>query len=187
MSEQGGAGRYNRSPAGLIVAMAVIVLLVIGLFVIRDVVFGTPQERRPVAVEYRDSVQGLQQNGFDLVYPETLPDGWIVSEVGADLGDEPSYRINLYTDDNEFVGIRQAATDLDDMLAVYVDENTRSADPLIAVGEVASSWEGWSDGGGDHAYSTVIDGESVLVFGGVSAATLAGLVERLGTSEITTR
>lgn len=184
MSEQGGAGRYNRSPAGLIVAMAVIVALVIGLFVLRDLVFGTPEERRPVAVEYRGSVLGLQQNGFDLVYPATLPDGWIVSEVGADLGEEPSYRINLYTDDDKFVGIRQATTDVDEMLELYVDEDTRSAEPLVAVGDVASTWEGWSDGGGDLAFSTVVDGESVLVFGGVSRDALAGLVERLTTQEI---
>lgn len=187
MSEQGGAGRYNRSFNGLVGAMLVIVVLVVGLVVLRNVVFGgQDQERRPVAVDYLSSLQGLQQNGFDPVYPETLPEGWIVTEVGAELSEEPSYRINLFTPEDDFVGIRQETTDLDAMLAEYVDEDTRSEDPLTGVGRVSQTWEGWSDTSGDLAYSAVVNGETVLVFGDVSAVDLAPLVGSLGTTEIAT-
>lgn len=184
MSEQGGAGRYTRSFNGLVGAMVFMVVLVVGAYVFRDLVFGTPDERRPVAVEYLDDVQGLQQAGFDPVYPETLPSGWIVSEVGAELGEAPTFRTNLYTPDDDFVGIRQESTDLEDMLATYVDEETVREDPLVGVGGVVPTWEGWSDAGGDRAYSAVVGGETVLVYGDVSAAELGDLIEALGTTEI---
>ena len=184
MSEQGGAGRYTRSFNGLVGAMLVIVVLVVGLFVFRDLVFGTPQERQPVAVDYLDDVQGLQQAGFDPVYPETLPDGWIVSELGAELGEVPTFRTNLYTSGDDFVGVRQEPSELEDMLVTYLDEQTRSEDALEGVGGVVPTWEGWSDAGGDRAYSAVVGGDTVLVFGNVGAAELRELIELLGTSEI---
>lgn len=186
MSEQGGAGRYTRSFNGLIGAMAFMVVLVVGAFVLRDLVFGTPEERRPVAVEYLDDIQGLQQAGFDPVYPETLPDGWIVSEVSAELGDVATFRINLYTPGNDFVGIRQEPSDLEDLLVSYIDEDTVSEDALVEVNDVDATWEGWSDAGGDLAYSATVGGDTVLVFGNVSAAELRSIVEVLGTTEIAT-
>lgn len=186
MSDQGGA-RYTRSFSGLVGAMVVIVVLVVGLVVLRNVVFGGQgQERRPVAVDYLTLVRSLQLSDFDPVYPETVPDGWIVTEVGADPGTEPSYRLNFYTPDDEFVGIRQEPREVDAMLTDYVDEDTVSEDPLQGVGDVAETWEGWSDTSGDYAYSTVLNGESVLVFGDVTEAELADLVGRLGTTEIAT-
>ncbi len=185
MSEQGGAGRYTRSFNGLVGAMVFLVVLIIGIFVFRDLVFGTPQERRPVAIDYRGDIRGLQQAGYDPVYPSTLPEGWIVTEVGAVLGEAPLFRINLYTDDDDFVGIRQQPSDLEDMLATYVDEDTRSEDALDGAGDVAPQWEGWSDDGGDRAYSTTLGDQTVLVFGSVSATELADLVEVLSTAEVT--
>ncbi len=189
MSEQGGAGRYTRSVNGMVGAMVFIVGLVLLLVLFRTLLSDPPDQSRPPAVDYLDSVQGLQQNGFEIVYPETLPEGWVVTEVGAELGVDQSYRINLYTDGEDFVGIRQQNADgvtLDDMLEEYVDESTRSEDPLVGVGSLASTWDGWSDEGGDRAYSTVVDGATVLVFGTVSVEDLTELVEVLGTTEVST-
>lgn len=189
MSEQGGAGRYTRSFNGMVGAMIFIVALVLLLVLFRALISDPPDEGRPPAVDYLDSVQGLQQNGIDVVYPETLPEGWVVTEVGAELGEEPSYRINLYTPDDEFVGIRQqgaASVELEDLLAEFVDEDTRSEDPLTGVGDLAPTWEGWSDAGGDHAYTAVVGGDSVVVFGAVDADELAELVAGLGTGPVAT-
>lgn len=189
MSEQGGAGRYTRSFNGMAGAMLFLVVIVVGVFVLRDLVFGTPEQPRPAAIDYLGDVQGLQRAGADLVYPESLPTGWIVTEVGAGGTEEPSYRINLYTGEDAFVGIRQESAEgvtLDDMLTRYVDESTSSEEPLESVGALAPTWEGWSDQGGDAAYSAVVDGSIVLVFGSVSAEELAGLVELLDTTEVAT-
>uniref|UniRef100_UPI002B27665A DUF4245 family protein n=1 Tax=Nocardioides sp. TaxID=35761 RepID=UPI002B27665A len=189
MSEQGGAGRYTRSFNGMVGAMVFIVGLVLLLVLFRTLISDPPDQSRPPTVDYLDSVQGLQQNGFEIFYPETLPDGWVATEVGAELGEDQSYRINLYTDDDDFVGIRQEnAVDitLDDMLEEYVDESTTSEDPLVGVGTLASTWEGWSDEGGDRAYSTAVDGSTVLVFGTVSVEDLTELIELLGTDEVPT-
>ena len=172
--EQGSPGRYNRSFGGLTASVVVIVVLVVGIFVLRDLVFGTPPEQQPESVEYLDSVQGLQQNGFDVVYPVSLPEGWIVTEVGAELGERPSYQESL------------ESARLEELLEQYVDESTRSEDPLTDVGDLAPTWEGWSDDGGDLAYSAEIAGTTVLVFGDVPVDELSDLVSRLGTDEIAT-
>jgi len=188
-SDQESPGRYNRSFGGLTASVVVIVVLVVGIFLLRDLVFGTPPEPQPESVEYLDSVQQLQQNGFDVVYPVSLPEDWIVTEVGAELGEQPSYRFNLYTSDEEFVGIRQESLEsarLEELLEQYVDEKTGREDPLIDVGDIASTWEGWSDDGGDVAYSAEVAGTTVLVFGDVPADELADLVSRLGTDEVAT-
>lgn len=188
MSEQGGGGRYTRGFNGMVGAMIFIVGLVLLLVLFRTLISDPPDQSRPPAVDYLDSVQGLQQSGFaDVVYPETLPEGWVVTEVAADLGEDQLFRFNLYTDDEDFVGIRQQeaeGVDLDDMLGEYVDEDTRSEDPLTGVGTLSSSWDGWSDSGGDRAFSTTVGGSTVLVFGDVGADVLAELVEGLGTTEI---
>ncbi len=187
MSEQGGAGRYTRSFNGMVGAMVFIVALVLLLVLFRTLISDPPEGGRPPAVDYLATVQGLQQNGFDPVYPESLPDGWVATEVGAELGEDPSYRINLYTPDDNFVGIRQesaAGIDVETMLTEYVDENHAGEDPLVGVGDLVPRWDGWSDSGGDLAYSAVVGGETVLVFGDVSTAELAGFVALLSTTEI---
>ena len=189
MSESGQGGRYARGFNGMVGAMVFIVGLVLLLVLFRTLISDPPDEGRPPAIDYLDSIQGLQQNGFDVVYPESLPEGWVVTEVRADLGEEPSFATNLYTADDQFVGIRQQdveGVDVEDLLAQFVDEDTRSEEPLTGVGDLVATWEGWSDAGGDHAYSAVVEGDDVLVFGDVSADELAGLVALLGTSEVAT-
>lgn len=185
--EQGG--RYTRGFNGMVGAMIFIVGLVLLLVLFRTLISDPPEEGRPPAVDYLDSVLGLQQNDFDVVYPETLPEGWVVTEVRADLGEEAqSYRINVYTDDDQFIGIRQqdaATIELDALLEQYVDEDTRSEDPLTGVGDLAPTWEGFSDSGGDRAYTAEVGGDVVLVFGDVSTEELTTLVASLGTTDLT--
>ncbi len=129
-------------------------------------------------------MQGLQANGLDLVYPPTLPEGWIVTDIRPTFGDRPTVGINLYTAEDTFVGIRQQDASVDDLLSTYVDDNPADEAPLDGVGELSATWQGWSDGGGDHAYSTEVGGDTVLVFGDVPAAELAELVALLTTDPV---
>lgn len=187
MSEQGAPGRYSRTFNGMAGAMIFIVGLVVLLVVFRALISDPPEGGRPAAMDYQGSVEALQRSGVDLVYPEQLPQGWDVTDVRPEAVEDQSYRINLYTEDDKFVGIWQgsgADVDLDAKLAEFVDEDTRSEDPLTGVGTLSRTWEGWSDAGGDHAYSTVANGVTVLVFGDVSADELARLVEGLGTAPV---
>ncbi len=72
----GQAGRYQRSTAGMVGAMIVLVVLVAAFVVVRDV------NRRdldgPVrAIDYaQDAEFAREQASFALVAPPELPEGW---------------------------------------------------------------------------------------------------------------
>lgn len=172
----GQGGRYNRSFEGLIGAMIVMVLVVVG-FVLYRGLFSDPPELSVDAVDYRAEVADLQANGLDVVYPATLPDGWKATRVPFEPGEKPRFGINFFTDDDDFVGLRQVEEDVDDLLEESGVEDADEADPLTGVGGVASTWEGWSDpNDGDHAFTAEVGGRTVLVYGDVPADELAELV-----------
>ncbi|MGA8256934.1 MAG: DUF4245 domain-containing protein [Nocardioides sp.] len=179
--EQGG--RYNRTANGLIGSMIITVLAVVGFVLFRGLFSDEPDQGRPEPIDYLPSVQQLQTNDYEPVYPATLPEGWIVTNLDVDPGERPAYGLNFYTPDDEFVGLRQADEDVDELLAEFVDENPVEEDPLTGVA-FGSTWEGWSDEGGDRAYSTTFGDDTVLVFGDVSADELAELVALLGTTPL---
>lgn len=185
MSEQGG--RYNRSFEGLIGAMIIIVLMVLAFVVYRGI-FRDPPETELATVDYRDEVLGLQANGVGVVYPESLPDGWRSTEVRYVPSEQPRFELNFFTDDDNFVGLRQVEEDVDDLLEEAGIDEPREEDPLTgdAAGDVVSQWDAWSDDDEDHAYSAEVDGRTVLVYGSVSAEDLADLVGRLSTDPLPT-
>ncbi|MDO9456939.1 DUF4245 family protein [Nocardioides sp.] len=190
MSEQGGpsgqAGRYNRSFEGLIGAMIVIVLVVVGFVVYRSIFSDPPVQPIP-DVDYRAQVLDLQVNGLDdVVYPADLPDGWRSTEVRFKPGQDQRLEINFFTDDKDFVGLRQVDEDVEDLLEESGVEDAAEEDPLTgdAAGSVADRWDGWSDEDGDHAYSAEVGSQTVLVYGSVSAGDLADLVGRLTTDAL---
>ena len=185
MSEQGG--RYNRSFEGLIGAMIIIVLMVLAFVVYRGI-FRDPPETELATVDYRDEVLGLQANGVGVVYPESLPDGWRSTEVRDVPSEQPRFELNFFTDDDNFVGLRQVEEDVDDLLEEAGIDEPREEDPLTgdAAGDVVSQWDAWSDDDEDHAYSAEVDGRTVLVYGSVSAEDLADLVGRLSTDPLPT-
>lgn len=185
MSEQGG--RYNRSFEGLIGAMIVIVLVVVGFVAYRGL-FSDPPEQGVPEVDYVTLVRGLQDIDVEVVYPADLPGGWLVSKVAYEPGERPRVELNLYTDDEQFVGIRQVDDDVDDLLEEAGVEDADEGTPLTgaAAGSVADRWDAWTDPDGDRAYSTELDGDTVLVYGAASYAELADLVARLTTEPLDT-
>ena len=185
VSEQGG--RYQRSFEGLIGAIIIIVVVVLAFVVFRGVFSDPPVQDLP-EVDYREEVLGLQSNGIDVVYPADLPEGWQATEVRYQPGERPRFELNLFTDDDDFVGIRQVEEDVDDLLEESGMEDADEADPLTgtAAGDVAGRWDAWSDTDGDHAYTTEVAGETVLVYGSVGADELADLVARLTTEALPT-
>ena len=177
----GRAGRYQRSAAGLVVSLVVTVLAIGGLLWFMGV-FRHDLEVKPERVDYLETVQSLQQSGLKPVYPPKLPAGWIATGVDAP-GDDPSYGIRLLTDDNRFVGIRQGRASSTALLSKWVDEDPQPADPYSVPASVrhpvSRHWEGWTDAGGDTAYSAGVGEETVLVFGSASAEDLQEIVDAL--------
>ena len=97
----------------------------------------------------------------------------------------PQWRIGMLTSDDEFVGVVQADDDVDDLLDHYVDASPRQgedASPDNTLG--VTSWQTWSDAGGDHAFSAELgsgplSGQTLLVYGSAPVAdqeTLLGML-----------
>lgn len=190
MSEQGG--RYNRSFEGLIGAMIAIVLLVLAFVVYRGL-FSDPPVQELESVDYSEQVLGLQTNGIEVVYPASLPEGWRATELRYDPNTEqPRFELNLFTDDDEFIGLRQVDEEVDDLLVESGVDDADESDPLTgaAAGSVAEQWDGWSDEDGDHAFTTTVSTEvgeqTVLVYGSVPTEELVELVALLTTDPLAT-
>jgi uncharacterized protein DUF4245 len=157
--------RYDRNFGGLLAAMIVTVLFVVAY---------------------------LQEADVAVVHPQTLPSGWRANSIHFARGTPPQWRFGLLTDDDEFVGVVQEKDDVDDLLAAYVDENPhQDADAAPSNGLGATSWQSWSDAGGDHAFSTELGsgplaGQTLLVYGSAPVADLETVLGQLTLDPVST-
>lgn len=182
MSETGRPGRYSRSFNGLIGAMLITVVAVVAFTVFRGV-FSDDGTFEPTPVDYLGLVEQIQDSGFDLVYPATLPPDWVATDTDVTPGDPPDFALSVLTDNREYVGLRVDDGAREDLLESLVDEAYEERDPLVldaASGDpVATDWDGYGDEGGDTAYATVIGGQQVLVYGSASPEQLAAFIALL--------
>ncbi len=188
MSEQGGAppqrpGRYQRSFQGLVGAMVITLVAIVGFVAFRAVTRDNP-EVEPEPVDYLGLVADQQEAGRTPIYPRTLPEGWIASSISYTPGDRPGWGIGMHTDEGTYAGVRQQEEDLVDLLDTYVDEETTPARPISVAGSVATDWEAFTDDGGDHAFAAEVGDEVVLVYGSASVEDLRTLVGLLTTAPV---
>jgi hypothetical protein len=161
--------RYNRSFGGLVGSMIIAVIVVVAFVAVRGLVRESP-DVEPEAVDYLGQVGDLQAAGVQVVYPPTLPSGWIATSTDYERGSVPDWSIGVLTDDDEFVGVRQSADKPEDLLHTYVDENPLQGPDVTVPSAVGESWQTWSDEGGDHAYLRTDEatGQTVMVYGSAS-------------------
>lgn len=171
-------GRYSRSASGLVASMAVVVLAVVALVAFRSLVSRDP-DVSPTRIDYLQTVSDLQDSGFFPVYPASLAAGWAATNVDFTPGIPPRFGLSFLTDQQHYVGIQESSQDVGVLLDTYVDSDTTAEPDLATPGGLAPTWLGWSDQGGDHAFSTQVGGQSVLVFGSAPVADLEDLVRRL--------
>jgi hypothetical protein len=175
--------RYDRNFGGLLAAMVVTVLFVAAYVGFRALTRDQPDLEPDV--DYASCVAYLQEADVSVVYPQELPSGWRANVIHYARGNPPDWRIGLLTDQDEFVGVVQQQDDVDDLLTQYVDENpSQGADASPENGVGATSWQTWSDPGGDHAFSTELSsgplaGESLLVYGSAPVADLETVLRAL--------
>ena len=174
MSEQ--PGRYQRSFAGMIGAM-VVLLLAVGAFVLfRDVVRDDPAD--PVqAVDYVGPAEYARTVAdFDLLSPRDLPEGWIATSVRFTPGEEQAWHLGCLTDERHYVGLEQEDRPVSGMVEDYVDEDAVQGDDVEVAGQ---TWETWSDAGEDLALVNDSGGVTTLVVGRVPQETLEAFVATL--------
>jgi hypothetical protein len=182
--------RYDRSFGGLLAAMVVTVLFVAAYVGFRALTRDQPDVEEDV--DYLSCVAYLQQADVTVVYPGDLPPHWTATSIHFERGTPPRWRIGMVTDHDEFVGVVQQQEKVEDLLHSYVDDTPaqgRDAAPVNTLG--AASWQTWSDAGGDHAFSTVLDsgplgGQTLLVYGSASVADQEALLATLSLDPVGT-
>jgi hypothetical protein len=171
-------GGYQRTIAGGIGSLIVLVLVVLAFIGFRGL-FRDNEAVEPEPVDYLAVVGPAQEAGMRVVYPSSLPDGWIATSVDYDPGDRPDWGVGMLTDDGRFVGLRQADDDLDSLLDTYVDDNPDEGDVVTVEGAIVSEWQEWSDAGGDEAYAASVGEYEVLVYGSAPTEDLLTVVRSL--------
>jgi len=171
----GQAGRYQRSATGMIGALVVLLAVIAGFVVFREVIREDPES--PVdAVDYQQPLGfAREQAGFPVLAPERLPDGWKATNV--DFTPEPvHWHLGVLTDEGRYVGLEQAVVSEKSMVRTYVDpEPSQGADITID----GQSWSTWTDQGGDTALVRKEAKVTTLVIGSVSQEVLVDYVESL--------
>ena len=185
VSEQ--PGRYQRSAAGMVGAMLVVVALIFA-FVVFRAFNRNDASIEPEKVDYLQTVRGLQSGGAPAVaYPPTLPDGWIAT--GASFDAAGVWGLSLLTDDDHFVGVRQgqAGQSVDDLVKKYVDDAADEGDPVRLDSPLAGTWRSFTDSGGDYALAADVDGSVVLVVGSAPEDQIQDLTASLTTDPVPSR
>lgn len=174
MSER--PGRYQRSFAGMIGAMVVLLGAVAAFVLFRDVVRDEPAT--PVrAVDYeRPAEYAKEQASFDLVAPRELPDGWKATSVRYTPGRVDAWHIGFLTDEGRYVGLEQADELLSTMVRTYVDEEALQGDDVEIDG---ATWQSWTDEDGDTALVLEERDLVTLVVGTPGEETLVEFVRSL--------
>lgn len=185
MSQTESGGRYDRSPSGLVAAMIVTLAAVIAVVLFRSFI-SDDVEVEPDDVAYLEVVEQAQSAGLAPVYPPELPEGWLATGAELSPGTPPGFVLNLLSDDEKFVGVRQEVESVDDLLEEYVVEDTEEGDAFEVSGSVASTWATYSDSGGDLAYVAELGGTTVLVYGSAGRDDIERIVGSLTTRRLPT-
>jgi hypothetical protein len=158
----GQAGRYQRSAAGMVGAMVVLVAVVVGFVVFRDANRQDPQS--PVSeVEYSQAADfARKQASFEVLVPSSLPDGWRATTVEYVPGTNDRWHLGLLTDQDRYVGLEQSDDSVGTMVETYVDEEATKGEPVQVGGE---PWSSYTDSGGDLALVRRQGGVTTLVVG----------------------
>lgn len=183
MSENEKPGRYARSANGLIASLVVTVVAVLAFVGFRAVT-SKDLEVRPEPVDYLETVEGAQESGLTLVYPPSLPEGWIATNAAFVRGDRPAFELSILTDDETFIGVRQEDESVADLLETYVDEEAGEQGTTEFDSPIATTWETYTDEGGDTAYATEIGEDTLLVYGSADEDDLRLLLESLTTDPL---
>jgi hypothetical protein len=180
----GRPGKYQRSAFGLVVAM-VTTVVAIGLVIWFMGLFRHSTDIKPQRVDYRMAVAAAQEGKLAVVYPATLPAGYIATQARVP-DDNDGFEIDLLKGDKDFIGIRAARTAVIAALVHQdVDANATSTPsydvPTTVAAPVAPTWSGYQDTHGDIGYAAEVNGVKVLVYGSAPAADLQQVIDLLST------
>jgi hypothetical protein len=160
--------------------MIVLVLAVVGYWVVQNLTHDEPHVK-PVAVDYLDTVEAVQQAGVPVVYPRSLPKGWIARDPVFKAGDRPVWQLPMLTDGQRFVGIHQADASLQDLLDEDMPNGARQGEDVRLPSHLdgVTTWSSWSDGSRDHAFATTVGEDTLVVYGSAPVEDLKTVIALL--------
>lgn len=174
------AGRYDRSVPGLIGAMLVS-LLVIGAFVAFRAVNRDNRAIEHEPVDWLGSVRYIQSTGMTVAYPARQPEGWIATTAEYDPGDRALWDIGFLTPSDEFVGLHQEDTSIEDLVEEYVDDQAVPGTDVLIDGV---TWQSFSDDGGDYALARPLGEHTLLVYGSAGEAAITDFAGTITTAPL---
>ncbi len=174
MSER--PGRYQRSVAGMVGALVVLLLVVVGFVIFRDINRNDPAD--PVqALEFSTAASfAREEASFDILAPDELPDGWIATSVEFDRGRREAWHLGTLTDERRYVGLEQSPRPVATMVEEFLGEEIVEGDVITFDGE---RWRSFTDEDDDLALVRRSGGTTTLVFGRVPQGTLEELLATL--------
>jgi hypothetical protein len=151
---------------------AIIGALVLGAFVVGQLVTVTP-DRPERQVELGDAVAGARAAAkFDVIAPRTLPKGWVANS--ARFG-PAAWHLGVLTTENRYIGLEQATTSATGM----VDDFAPKSRAVGSVKVAGKAWQVRTESDGDRVYVRDTGETSVLVIGSASRAELERYVSSL--------
>jgi hypothetical protein len=156
------SARYQRSAGGMVGAMLVLGVLIIGWVTIRSLTSDDPPS--PVQqVDYaRDVPLARKAADFDLVAPARLPRGWQATTVRYTPAPGAHWHLGVLTDARRYVGLEQSRDSVRSMVREFVDESARRGRPADVGG---AAWSTYTDPGGDLALVRRAGTTTTLVVG----------------------
>ncbi len=135
-------GRYQRSFSGMVGAMLLLVLIVAGYALLRDLNRSDPAD--PVEpVDWRSTAAyARDEAGFEVLAPQRLPQGWIATSVRFGRGDQESWHLGVLTDQRRYIGLEQSEDSAGTMVETFVDEEAEADGEVSVAGQ---TWQVWRD------------------------------------------
>lgn len=145
MSEQ--AGRYQRSFSGMLTAMGVLVVLVIGWVGFRALTSDKPSTPVQTVSYAEEASAAAKAADFTLLAPPRLPSGWRATSVR--YTDRPGHwHLGVLTEQDRYIGLEQGDQSRRSALKTYVGASASRGPAVVVSG---TRWLSWHDTGGDLA------------------------------------
>lgn len=166
-SPSGKPGRYQRSTPALIGSLLVLLVGIVLVVVVPNLLRDTPEvEPRGLSEQEYAAVLGAARDQLPAVAPREVPEGWSATSMRFTPAPTPRFHLGMLTDEERYVGVEQSRGAVERMVRTYVDEDAAPGEDVeVAEGELAGTWQSWTDADGDFALTRTFEDTTVLVVG----------------------
>lgn len=164
--------------ASMALSMVVLGAIVIAVYGIAHLLYGSPEDNRDV--DYESVLVGARAtDDFAVLAPPERPEGWRANHADFVPGPEGSWRLGLLTDQDRYIGLNQVFADVEEAVEEYAPESEEAGETQLA----GQTWQVFE--ATEEADTTFVrgDGENrvVLVTGTAPREQIETYIESLTT------